>query len=110
MIFRAKLEGLSFHAIIGILPHERRTPQKVIVDAIFEYEGKANYIDYAKAAKLLRTHIQQERFLLLEDALQSSAALLKKHFPQMRHLTLTIKKPQILDDATPSVTLSLNFG
>ena len=110
MRYRAVLEGLEFHAVIGILPHERRMPQKIVVDAAFEYESKEEYIDYAEAAALIRSHIKEKRFHLIEDALDSCAKLLKQRFPQMKSLYLRIQKPQILPNATPSVSISLNFG
>ena len=110
MRYRAALEGLEFRAVIGILPHERRTPQKIVVDAAFEYETKEAYIDYAKAAALIQKHIKEQKFYLLEEALDSCAELLKKNFPQMSSLYLCIKKPQILPNATPSVSIFLNFA
>ncbi len=108
-MYKAHLENLEFYAIIGLLPHERVAVQKVIVDAWFTYESKEEYIDYAKAAKLIESHIKEREFHLLEEALDSCAKLLKKNFPQIRSLYLSIKKPQILPNVTPSVSISLNF-
>ncbi|MRI59203.1 MAG: dihydroneopterin aldolase [Epsilonproteobacteria bacterium] len=108
-MYQASLENLEFYAIIGILPHERLTVQKVILNARLSYQSKEEYIDYAKAARLLENHIKEQQFELIEDALASCAMLLKKHFPQIKSLYLQIKKPQILPNVTPSVSISLNF-
>ncbi len=107
MIYHIKIEKLTFYAIIGILPFERQTPQRVVVDIELSYQGE--YVDYAKVAKLIQSHIKEQKFYLLEDALSSCAQLLQKNFPQLRTIAITITKPQILPNATPSVSISLNL-
>ena len=105
-----KIEDLRFETIVGILEHERTTPQEVRIDAVFEYEYEPErYLDYAKAAKLIEEHMQTMRFELLEDALISLHELLKRNFPFITSLTITIAKPHILPNCTPSVTLQRRF-
>ena len=107
---KVAIEGLEFEAIIGILEQERTTPQKVVVDVEFEYDYKeGRYLDYALARELIITHVQTERFGLVEDALLSLAQLLKEHFPFLRALRLTLSKPQILPDCTPKVSYIRRF-
>ncbi len=104
------ISDLRFKAIIGILEHERTTAQEVRVDAVFEYNYKpGRYLDYAKAATLIEEHIKKERFKLLEDALLSLHDLLREHFPFLTSLSITISKPEILPNCTPSVTLQRKF-
>jgi len=107
---KVAIEGLAFEAIIGILESERAAPQKVVVDAEFEYPYEpGRYLDYALARKLIITHIQKNRFGLLEDALHSLAQLLKERFPFICALQICISKPQIFADCTPKVTLTRRF-
>ncbi|SMC09089.1 dihydroneopterin aldolase [Nitratiruptor tergarcus] len=109
MEFRIDLRDLEFYAIIGILPQERKMQQKIIVDLWLTYEYAQGFVDYAKVADLIKKHMQKEQFELLEDALISCANLIKESFPQIKNLSIAIKKPQILHNATPSVSLFLKF-
>ena len=38
------IENLTFDAIIGILPEERKVPQKVVVNAKLGYEYKKTFL------------------------------------------------------------------
>ena len=110
MVFSITIENLTFYAIMGILPHERQTPQKIVINIQIAYHYQNNsFIDYAKVINILQNHIKKNRFTLLEDALHSSAILLKNEFQQIKSLKISIKKPDILPNAIPSVSLSLNF-
>ncbi len=107
MEYKVQLHNLTFYAVIGILEKERKSSQKIIINASFVYEE--GFIDYAQAANLIKKHIKTKKFGLLEDALASTAAMLKSHFPQIRSLDLEIIKPHILADVTPSVSLFLKY-
>ncbi len=110
MEYRIDIERIEFYAIIGLLPHERSIAQKVIAHASLWYDYcDQSYIDYAKAAKLIKTNIQQKEFELLEEALLDTLKLLHENFPAIKKGTLRITKPQILSNATPSVSLTLKF-
>ena len=109
MKFTIQLKDLSFYAIIGILEHERKIPQKIIINATITYEDSEGYIDYAKMAADIKDHIKKHKFGLLEEALTSTSTMLKAKFPQICTIELTISKPQILPDTTPSVSLFLKF-
>ncbi len=110
MEYRIDIEHIEFYAIIGLLPHERSIAQKVLAHTTlwYDYDSKG-YIDYAKVAKLIKTNIQQKEFKLLEEALLDTLELLHENFPAIKKGTLRITKPQILSDATPSVSLTLKF-
>ena len=95
--FRIIIEDLEFEAIIGILDFERTTPQKVLVNVKISYEGE--FVDYAEVCKIIETKMQEEKFLLIEDALEFFADFLKIKFPQIKEIYLYIKKPKILKNA-----------
>lgn len=102
------IEDLSFDAIIGILPHERTTPQNVRVECIIDYRySDGNFINYADVAHHIEHSVQHNRFQLIEEALESLSSTLKKEFPLIQTLTLTLRKPDIL--ANCSVGLSNIF-
>ena len=105
-----QIQELHFEAIIGILDHERTTPQRVVVDATFEYDYEdGRFLDYAEAATIIKEHIVKHRFKLLEEALLSTAGLLKERYPFITSITLSIQKPDILPDCTPRVTFKRSF-
>ncbi len=110
MRYTITIENLRFHTIIGILPKERELEQPVVVDAVLGYTyHEDRYIDYAKVCDLIVSHIRTRKFRLLEEALASTAELLHTTYPMIEELTLTLKKPTILPNATPSITLSLKY-
>ena len=98
---RIEIRDLTFEAIVGILEHERRTPQRIIVDITIDYRYEdGRYIDYAAVCDMVQKHIQTQRFELLEEALESTAYMLKKRFDTIESLDLRIAKPDILPHAT----------
>lgn len=54
------------------------------------------FLDYALVRDMLVGHLQESQYGLLEDALDGSIAMLKAAFPTITHITLTLKKPDIL--------------
>ncbi|WP_200762575.1 dihydroneopterin aldolase [Nitrosophilus alvini] len=103
------INDLSFNAIIGVLERERVSPQRVIMDIEIEYDFKENYIDYAEVAKMVKKHIIEEKFKLIETALQSLAEKLKTEYPQIKNLKLTLKKPDILPDCSVGITFIKSY-
>lgn len=103
-----EIESLSFEAIIGLLPNERVSPQRVEVDIEISYsypalDLKGGYIDYAKVVEIVKEDIISSRYLLLEDAIYSLRDLLKGNYPNIETLTISISKPNILPDCRVKV-------
>lgn len=104
------IENLTFDTIIGILEHERTTPQRVQIDCIIDYSyTDGDFINYADVAHLIEHTINKECFELIEIALETLGALLKTHFPLIQTITLTIRKPDILPNCTVSVQKNFIF-
>ena len=101
--FRIIIENFEFEAIIGILDFERTAPQKVLVNVKISYEGE--FVDYAEVCKIIQTKMQEEKFLLIEDALEFLVDVLKNKFPQIKEIYLQIKKPEILKNALVGVEI-----
>jgi len=104
-MYKIIIENLEFEAIIGILPKEREKAQKVIVNVKIEYEDKKNYVDYAKVCELIEYTMKKNSFFLIEEALDEIEKILKKEFPQIKKLYLSIKKPEILSNALVGVEI-----
>ncbi len=102
---KIEISELTFYTIIGILPFERKTPQKVIIDLSFEYDFKnGEFIDYSKVSAKIEKMMQKNKYELIEDALLEIKKELKRKY-KIKKLQLSIKKPTILDNCIVGVSL-----
>jgi dihydroneopterin aldolase len=103
--FTIIIEELTFKAIIGILEEERINEQLVVVNCKIDYENKENFINYADVCDLIKKTIIENKFFLIEDAIEIiEKKLLEKH-PYIKKLFLQIKKPEILKNALVGVEI-----
>ena len=104
------IENLTFESIIGILEYERTTAQRVHIDCAIDYPyAEGHFINYAEVAELIEMTMHKEQFELIETALEFLSATLKKQFPLIKELSLTIKKPTILPNCSVGVQDSTLF-
>ena len=103
------IEDLTFKAILGLLEKERNEEQIVVVNMKIDYENKREYIDYAKVCEMVQSKITEGKYTLIEDAIDDIEEMLKKEFPQMKKLYLSIKKPEILKNALVGVEILRNY-
>lgn len=104
------IEDLKFQTIIGILDFERTIPQEVIINLEIEYHFKDTYINYADVSYLIESTMIEEKFLLIEDALDFLSTKLKKRFQLINKLSLKITKPSIMPNSRVSVSNSYRFN
>ncbi|MCD4667178.1 MAG: dihydroneopterin aldolase [Sulfurimonas sp.] len=104
------IEDLKFQCIIGILDFERVTPQDVIINLTIDYHYKDKFINYAQVTNLLKSLMIENKFLLIEDALNYLSKELKKEFLIINTLNLKITKPSILPDCKVSVENFYSFN
>lgn len=101
---RILIEDLTFKTILGILPHERTTPQRVRIDCTVDYVySDEQFINYADISADIIQIMDNARFELIETALNVLASTLKEHFPLIDALDLSIRKPDILPHCTVGV-------
>lgn len=116
---RITLHDLRFDAILGITDPEQRAPQPVVLDVALGLDVEpaaggdlSRSIDYYAVQQAITMFVQYGRWRLLESIVTGLARLLLAppapgaHRAQVGEVTLTIRKPTILDGAVPSVTLS----
>jgi len=104
------IEKLTFDTIIGILDHERTTPQRVQIDCIIDYSYTNNdFVNYAEVTQMIEKTMHTEQFGLIETALESLSVMLKNYFPPIQTLTLTLRKPDILPNCTVGVQKNFIF-
>jgi dihydroneopterin aldolase len=103
---KVSIASLSFKTIIGILPFERVTKQKVLLDISFTYEfakGQKDFIDYSHVANMAKLIMKKEKFLLIEDAIIYLNRALTKEFT-INKLKVKITKPDIMKNCIVSVS------
>ena len=76
-LYEILIEDLTFETIIGILDFERKRVQKVVINLKILYEDKKNYIDYAEVVRFIKVKMIENKYLLLEDAVDDLIRLLK---------------------------------
>ena len=104
------VEDLAFQCILGILDFERETEQDVIVNLELTYAYNDKFINYADIVMLIKSNMQNNKFLLIEDALENLSLNLKNKFSEINTLDLKITKPSILSDCTVSVSNNYSFN
>ncbi|MBN2896509.1 MAG: dihydroneopterin aldolase [Campylobacterales bacterium] len=107
---RIHIDALSLTCIIGLLEHERLTPQRVIVTCTIDYRyTDGEYIDYAIAVALIRKTLEEERFELLETAIEVVAQRFKARFDAIEELYLHLCKPDILPNVRVGLSETFTF-
>ncbi len=106
---RIHIERLSFEAIIGILEHERVSAQEIVINLWIDYDYKDEFINYADVSQNIQSHIKEQKFLLIEEALDSLKTVLKEKFPLIKTLFIKITKPSIMPNSEVSVSDTYSF-
>lgn len=103
---KVSIDSLTFKTIIGILPFERVTKQKVVLDITFEYKfskKQKDFVDYSHVANMAKMIMKKEKFELIEDALIYLHRALTNEF-NISNLHIKISKPDILKNCEVSVS------
>jgi len=98
------IEALNFECIIGLLDFERITPQQVLIDLELTYDYQDEFINYAEVANLIETSLVNNKYELIETALNELFNLLSNAFPLIKKLQIKITKPNILPNCRVSVS------
>lgn len=107
------VKNINVVCIIGIDDHERHNPQKISVDlelylplAKAAKSGKmSDTVDYSVLVRQIRKMLLEERYLLLESAVESIAKYVMTH-KKIQKAAVTITKSQVFEDGTvPSIRI-----
>lgn len=108
------LNNVQVECIVGVNPHERTTPQPLLISLSFpadfgpaaESEALEHTTDYSAVARAARAFVQEGRFLLLETLARRLAEHLCGHFGLAR-LHLHVRKPNAVAGSDgPAVSLT----
>ena len=110
-----RVEGLTFEAIVGVLPEERLQPQPLRVDLELVLDlrpagmsGKiGDTVDYDLVSREIIAFVQFRRFRLIEAAAEELAAMLLGLHPPLVEVAVHLQKPHALGrlGAVPSVSI-----
>lgn len=98
------IEDLRFSCIIGILDFERESEQEVVVNIDIEYDYENGFVDYAKVADLVKKTMIEEKFFLIEDALNKIGSILMNKNKTIKNIKIKIDKPSILEGCSVGVS------
>lgn len=115
-----EIRGLSVSCVVGVYPHERDVPQRVLVDVSMEtsiedaaiHERLRETVDYAAIAAQITFVLESCRFRLVETAVHALAKLLladpapgESRAP-LHALRISLTKPDALGrGAVPTLTI-----
>ena len=86
------LSGMHFHALVGVLPHEREHPQPVEIDLTAWVRKAQGVLDYRRLYDEVRDALAAPELLYLEDLAESIAArvLVERSVQRVR---IAVRKP-----------------
>ena len=89
------LRGMRFHALIGILPHERTVPQPLEVDLSVTVEPGHGVIDYRKLYDLTAAVVASGPTDYLEEIGERVAAAALALGRAVRAARVAVRKPHV---------------
>ncbi len=103
---RVFIRNLEIEGILGVLPEERTTPQTILVNLELETNIQtaagsrdlADTVDYAALAADVRNLTVSAEHLLVESLVEDIASLALDD-GRVSGVTVTVAKPQALEDA-----------
>lgn len=106
MIRRVLLRGLRVPASIGVLPHERKARQALIIDTTCEVcaamplddHDIGTVLDYRLLRTALIEVVGKGHTDLLETLVERALDRLLQDFPEIRRATVRICKPEAFED------------
>lgn len=101
------IRDLVIETLIGVLPHERITPQPVELDISLKTsievaarsEDLVDTLDYAAIAAGLASYVQSTHFQLIETLAEAIVQWLWVFSPAIDHVHLELRKPKALPQA-----------
>ncbi|GAA6945836.1 dihydroneopterin aldolase [Helicobacter pylori] len=100
-----------FETILGILEFERLKPQKISVNLDLFYTQLPNkaYLDYIKIQELIQKMMQENQYLLIEDALKDLSHALKTRYNEISELHLKISKLEISPNSQVGASVKICY-
>ena len=110
---KIEIRQLEAPAIIGVRERERRIPQTLLVDVEFVVDPPSAdeidaVVDYSAVAELVRRHLREGRFQLIETAAMTTAHRIAEAF-SLASVRVRVTKPAASSDAR-SISAEFNLS
>jgi dihydroneopterin aldolase len=88
------LRGMRFHALVGVLPHEREHPQPLEVDLTTWVVRGQPIVDYRRLYAHVRAAVDSPTLLYLEELAESIATRVMSEAAVQR-VRVAVRKPHV---------------
>jgi FolB domain-containing protein len=110
-----ELEKLEIICIVGILPFERVTEQKVFLDVSMDIDFQVpassehvdDTVDYTVVSRELTELVRERRYQLIETMAVEGVDLILERHPIVRRASIAVHKPAAVPQAADTV---VRFG
>jgi dihydroneopterin aldolase len=86
------LNGMSFHTLMGVLPHEREHPQPLEIDLTAWVQPGGAVVDYRRLYAEVRDAMESPALFYLEELADSIAARILDEF-SVERVRIAVRKP-----------------
>jgi len=93
-MYEITLRAMQFHAIVGILPHERELAQPIEIDLRVHVADGDTVIDYRDLYDIVRASVS-EPIDFLEQIAERVADDALAHSPRVRVARVAVRKPHV---------------
>jgi dihydroneopterin aldolase len=104
-LFSVNIKDLTLEVIIGVLENERKNRQKIVLNAVIEYDLDEHFLDYTQAVEAIVNLLEYKMYDTLENALTNICKALKLDFPEIKTIKMSIAKPQIYKNCLVGVEI-----
>ena len=89
------LRAMRFHALVGILPHERTTPQPIEIDLSVRVADGEGVVDYRALQEIAGAIMSSGHIDFLEEIGGRVAEGALAHSPRVRWARVAVRKPHV---------------
>src|SRR3954468_15669068 len=89
------LSAMRFHALVGILPHERTTPQPIEVDLRVDVADGEGIVDYGALYAIVAGVLNSAPIDFLEEIGDRVARGALEHSTRVRAARVAVRKPHV---------------
>ena len=89
------LRAMRFHALVGILPHERTTPQPIEIDLQVHVAEGEGVVDYRILHSIAAAVMQSGPIDFLEEVAASVVQGALAHSPRIQWARVAVRKPHV---------------
>jgi 7,8-dihydroneopterin aldolase/epimerase/oxygenase len=87
------LHGMSFHTLVGVLPHEREHPQPLEIDLTAWVRAGEGVVDYRRLYADVRAAMEATRLFYLEELANSIAVRILGEHSAVQRVRVAVRKP-----------------